>query len=109
MSAEKLLPCAHCGAVPNLFRERNEFWRVVCHGCDMRTGAVYPPDAAVTTWNRRTPDLRALITEAVKMARYNKGTKEEISLYITPSPYDFEPKYTTAEIVEKLLRDENGK
>lgn len=54
-------------------------------------------------------DLRALITQAVKMARYNKGTKEEISLYITPSPYDFEPKYTTAEIVEKLLRDENGK
>lgn len=56
---------------------------------------------AVETWNRRTPDLRALITQAIELARENA--------YVEYCPDEYAPCHevhyadTTAEILSKLL------
>ena len=67
--ADRLLPCPFCG-VADAFSERSDFSSsyVVCNACSARgptecqsdDGEDEPGrDAAILSWNRRTPDLAA--------------------------------------------------
>lgn len=57
--SEELKACAHCGGKAEI--ERYEFYKaVVCCSCRSESPANSVADA-VMLWNRRTPDLSALL------------------------------------------------